>query len=83
MGYLTDYKDGYFNRLEDIGEDGKADYITQAVQLGAQGFPFANRLFFPYNTENIAQGLPVKMAYINTINEHGDIPDDGTLPTHS
>lgn len=81
VGYLTDYKDGYFNRLEDMGEDGKAAGIAQAVQMSAQGFPFANRLFFPYSTENIAQGLPVKMAYINTINEHGDIPDDGTLPT--
>ena len=81
IGYLTDYKDGYFNRLEDTGEDGKTAGVVTAVQLGAQGFPFANRLFFPYNKEDLAHGFPVKMAYINTINEHGDIPDDGTLPT--
>lgn len=81
IGYLTDYKDGYFNRLEDVGCDGKAAGVMQGVQMSAQGSPFANRLFFPYNTENIAQGFPIKMAYINTINEHGDIPDDGTLPT--
>lgn len=81
IGYLTDYKDGYFNRLEDVGYDGKVTGVTQGVQMSAQGFPFANRLFFPYNTENLTQGSPVEMAYINTINEHGDIPDDGTLPT--
>lgn len=81
IGYLTDYKDGYFNRLEDTGFDGKASNVASSVQLGAQGFPFANRLFFPYNKEDLVQGFPIKMAYINTINEHGDIPDDGTLPT--
>lgn len=81
IGYLTDYKDGYFNRLEDVGFDGKAAGVTQAVQLGAQGFPFANRLFFPYNTDEFAQGSPIKMAYFKAINEHGDIPDDGTPPT--
>jgi hypothetical protein len=81
IGYLTDYKDGYFNRLEDAGDDGKAVGIAQAVQMSAQGFPFTNRLFFPYNTENIAQGFPIKMAYFNTINEHGDLPSDGTNPT--
>lgn len=81
IGYLTDYKDGYFNRLEDVGDDGKAAGVMAAVQMSAQGFPFANRLFFPYSTENLAPGFPIKMAYLNTINEHGDIPDDGTLPT--
>lgn len=80
IGYLTDYKDGYFNRLEDMGDDGKAAYIAQGVQLSAQGFPFANRLFFPYSFLAGAK-LPVEMAYYKTINEHGDIPDDGTLPT--
>lgn len=79
IGYLTDYKDGYFNRLEDMGDDGKAAYIAQGVQLSAQGFPFANRLFFPYTF--LGSKPPVEMAYYKTINEHGDIPDDGTLPT--
>lgn len=77
IGYLTDYKDGYFNRLEDMGDDGKASGIMQAVQMSAQGFPFANRLFFPYG----ASTPPVEMAYFTTINEHGDIPSDGTNPT--
>lgn len=77
IGYLTDYKDGYFNRLEDVGDDGKAEGVMQGVQMSAQGFPFANRLFFPY-----ALGpIPVEMAYFTTINEHGDIPSDGTNPT--
>lgn len=78
IGYLTDYKDGYFNRLEDVGDDGKTMGIMQAVQMGAQGFPFANRLFFPY--ASLSSG-PAKMAYFTTINEHGDIPSDGTNPT--
>lgn len=81
IGYLTDYKDGYFNQLEDVGDDGKAQGVFASVQLSAQGFPFANRLFFPYSRANITEGLPVKMAYFTTINEHGDIPDDGTNPT--
>lgn len=81
IGYLTDYKDGYFNRLEDMGDDGKTTGVMQGVQMSAQGFPFANRLFFPYSTEDLVPGLPVKMAYFTAINEHGDIPDDGTLPT--
>lgn len=79
IGYLTDYKDGYFNRLEDVGDDGKAAYIAQGVQLSAQGFPFANRLFFPYPLSGAK--LHLEMAYYKTINEHGDIPDGGTLPT--
>ena len=78
IGYLTDYKDGYFNRLEDMGDDGKASGVTQAVQMSAQGFPFANRLFFPYG---FLGSTPVEMAYLKAINEHGDIPDDGTNPT--
>ena len=79
IGYLTDYKDGYFNRLEDMGDDGKAQGVTQAVQMSAQGFPFANRLFFP----DVFRGsnLSIEMAYFKTINEHGDIPNDGTNPT--
>lgn len=76
IGYLTDYKDGYFNRLEDVGDDGKAYGVSGSVQMSAQGFPFANRLFFPY-----VPFAPAEMAYFKTINEHGDIPDDGTLPT--
>lgn len=78
IGYLTDYKDGYFNRLEDMGDDGKAQGVMQAVQMSAQGFPFANRLFFPYA---FLGSTPVEMAYFTTINEHGDIPSDGTNPT--
>ena len=78
IGYLTDYKDGYFNRLEDVGDDGKAQGVMQAVQMSAQGFPFANRLFFPL--ASLSSG-PVKMAYFKTINERGDIPSDGTNPT--
>lgn len=78
IGYLTDYKDGYFNQLEDVGDDGKAHGITDAVQMSAQGFPFANRLFFPYA---FFGSTPIEMAYFKTINEHGDIPSDGTLPT--
>lgn len=77
IGYLTDYKDGYFNRLEDVGDDGKAKGVMQGVQMSAQGFPFANRLFFPYALGSI----PVEMAYFTTINERGDIPSDGTNPT--
>ena len=77
IGYLTDYKDGYFNRLEDMGDDGKAAGVFASVQMSAQGFPFANRLFFPYG----ASTSPVEMAYFRTINEHGDIPNDGTNPT--
>ena len=78
IGYLTDYKDGYFNRLEDMGDDGKTAGVTQGVQMSAQGFPFANRLFFPYIP---LSSTPVEMAYFKTINEHGDIPNDGTNPT--
>lgn len=74
IGYLTDYKDGYFNRLEDAGYDGKTTGIMQGVQLSSQGFPFANRLFFPYAKDK----APIEMAYFKTINEHGDIPSDGT-----
>lgn len=77
IGYLTDYKDGYFNRLEDMGDDGKAAGVMQGVQMSAQGFPFANRLFFPYVDGNV----PIEMAYFTAINEHGDIPSDGTNPT--
>lgn len=79
IGYLTDYKDGYFNRLEDVGDDGKAADVMQAVQMSAQGFPFANRLFFPYVFSGSI--TPVEMAYFKTINVHGDIPSDGTNPT--
>lgn len=79
IGYLTDYKDGYFNRLEDVGDDGKTQGVYTSVQMSAQGFPFANRLFFPYSF--LGSKPPVEMAYYKTINEHGDIPDDGTLPT--
>lgn len=79
IGYLTDYKDGYFNRLEDVGDDGKAMGVMQAVQMSAQGFPFANRLFFPYAF--LGSTPPIEMAYFKTINEHGDIPNDGTNPT--
>ena len=78
IGYLTDYKDGYFNRLEDMGDDGKARGVMQAVQMSAQGFPFANRLFFPYV---FLSSTPIEMAYFTTINEHGDIPSGGTNPT--
>lgn len=78
IGYLTDYKDGYFNRLEDVGDDGKAQGVSASVQMGAQGFPFANRLFFPYAFLGSA---PIEMAYFTTINERGDIPSDGTNPT--
>lgn len=78
IGYLTDYKDGYFNRLEDVGDDGKAFGVSASVQMSAQGFPFANRLFFPYV---FLASTPVEMAYFTTINEHGDIPSDGTNPT--
>lgn len=78
IGYLTDYKDGYFNRLEDMGDDGKANGVMQAVQMSAQGSPFANRLFFPYV---FLGSTPIEMAYFTTINEHGDIPSDGTNPT--
>lgn len=78
IGYLTDYKDGYFNRLEDVGDDGKAQGVSASVQMSAQGFPFANRLFFPYG---FLGSTPVEMAYFTTINEHGDIPSDGTNPT--
>lgn len=78
IGYLTDYKDGYFNRLEDIGYDGKAQGVAVPVQMSAQGFPFANRLFFPYV---FLGSTPVEMAYFTAINEHGDIPSDGTNPT--
>lgn len=79
IGYLTDYKDGYFNRLEDVGDDGKAMGVMQGVQMSAQGFSFANRLFFPYVF--LGSTPSAEMAYFKTINEHGDIPDDGTLPT--
>ena len=78
IGYLTDYKDGYFNRLEDVGDDGKAQGVSASVQLSAQGLPFANRLFFPYA---VLGSTPVEMAYFTTTNEHGDIPSDGTNPT--
>lgn len=78
IGYLTDYKDGYFNRLEDMGDDGKAHGVAAPVQMSAQGFPFANRLFFPC----VELGsTTVEMAYFTAINEHGDIPSDGTNPT--
>lgn len=78
IGYLTDYKDGYFNRLEDMGDDGKAQGVSASVQMSAQGFPFANRLFFPYA---FLDSTPVEMAYFTTINAQGDIPSDGTNPT--
>lgn len=78
IGYLTDYKDGYFNRLEDMGDDGKAAYIAQGVQMGAQGFPFANRLFFPYAKFD---DTTIEMAYFKPINEHGDLPSGGAKPT--
>lgn len=79
IGYLTDYKDGYFNRLEDVGDDGKAHGVAAPVQMSAQGFPFANRLFFPYVF--LGSTPSAEMAYFKTINEHGDIPSDGTNPT--
>lgn len=79
IGYLTDYKDGYFNRLEDMGDDGKAAGVMQGVQMSAQGFPFANRLFFPYVF--LGSTPSIEMAYFKTINGHGDIPNDGTNPT--
>ena len=78
IGYLTDYKDGYFNRLEDMGDDGKAQGVSASVQMSAQGFPFANRLFFPYA---FLGSTPIEMTYFTTINGHGDIPSDGTNPT--
>nr|UVX55033.1 MAG: hypothetical protein [Bacteriophage sp.] len=79
IGYLTDYKDGYFNRLEEVGFDGRAQGVDAPVPMSAQGSPFANRLFFPYNF--LGSKHSVEMAYYKTINERGDIPDDGTLPT--
>lgn len=78
IGYLTDYRDGYFNRLEDMGDDGKVAYVAQAVQMGAQGFPFANRLFFPCAKFD---STSIEAAYYTAINELGDIPDDSTPPT--
>lgn len=78
IGYLTDYKDGYFNRLEDVGFDGKAQGVSASVRLSAQGVPFVNRLFFPYGTLSTD---PPKMAYFTAINEHGDIPGNDTPPT--
>lgn len=78
IGYLTDYKDGYFNRLEDIGDDGKARDVATPVQMSAQGFPFVNRLFFPYTFTGTTL---LEMAYFNPINEHGDIPSTGANPT--
>lgn len=77
IGYLTDYKDGYFNRLEDVGDDGKTAGVMQGVQMSAQGFPFANRLFFPY----CGGSDPIELAYFKPINEHGDLPRVGTVPT--
>ena len=77
IGYLTDYKDGYFNRLEAIGDNGKVNNIAVPVQMCAEGVPFANRLFFPYA---LLGSTPITMAYFTAINEHGDIPNDGTLP---
>lgn len=70
IGYLTDYKDGYFNRLEDIGDGGKIYNIAESVQLCAEGVPFVNRLFFPYA---VTGSTPIEMAYFTPINEHGDI----------
>ena len=78
IGYLTDYKDGYFNRLEDMGDDGKTAGVMQGVQMSAQGFPFANRLFFPCAK---LEPTTIEVAYFKPINEHGDIPTDGTNPT--
>lgn len=78
IGYLTDYRDGYFNRLEDMGDDGKAAYVAQAVQMSAQGFPFANRLFFPCAK---FESTSIEAAYYTAINELGDIPGVGTPPT--
>lgn len=74
IGYLTDYKDGYFNRLEDVGDNGKTTGVMQGVQMSAQGFPFVNRLFFPY----VESKDPLEMAYFKTMNEQGDVPSDGT-----
>lgn len=79
IGYLTDYKDGYFNRLEDVGDDGKTQGVATPVQMSAQGLPFANRLFFPYVF--LGSTPSAEMAYFKTINERGDIPSDGTNPT--
>ena len=78
IGYLTDYKDGYFNRLEDVGDDGKAHGVNDSVQMSAQGFPFANRLFFP--CANL-ESTTIEMAYFTVINEHGDLPSTGVNPT--
>ena len=52
----------------------KRPALCKAYRVSAQGFPFANRLFFPY-----AGGTaPIELAYFKTINEQGDVPDDGS-----
>lgn len=74
-GYLTDYRDGYFNRLEDIGDDG--DFKNAGMLASLQGAPFINRIFFPLNDYISTSNAGYKgwqMRFVWAWNEEGDLP---------
>lgn len=73
-GYLTDYRDGYFNRLEDVGDDGGFRNAQSSVSL--QGLSFINRIFFPSNDFISTSNAGYKgwqMSYEWPTNEDGDM----------
>lgn len=74
-GFLTDYRDGYFNRLDDTGDDGS--FTNAGALVSLQGYPFINRVFFPLNDFISTSNAGYKgwqMCYEWPKNEDGDLP---------
>ena len=80
-GYLTDYRDGYFNRLEDWGING--DFSNAGSLASLQGDVFTNRVFFPLNDFTSTSNAGYKgwqMCYAWPTNEDGELPSSITSP---
>lgn len=80
-GYLTDYRDGYFNRLDDTGDDG--GFANAGTLISLQGDPFINRVFFPLNDYISTSNAGYKgwqMCYEWPTNEDGDLSPSVTSP---
>lgn len=81
-GYLTDYRDGYFNRLENVGEDG--NFTNAGALASLQGMPFINRIFFPSNDFISTSNAGYKgwqMCYEFAWDDDGELPASITSPT--
>lgn len=73
-GYLTDYRDGYFNRLENVGDNG--NFTNAGTLASLQGVPFINRIFFPSNDFISTSNAGYKgwqMCYEWAWNDDGDM----------